>query len=206
MGKKSLFPVLVGVVYVNVDVSFWLFRFLFYFFSVFSSLSLLLFFAKNLQLSQHTLRTFSNDHVIPDLIFFCSALWITLGALFGMAVIWALLTCITRYVTDTLIAIFRKKAASSLAVQFHADPPPWSNWHFKLLVFEEEETRTTRRKTLDEGDSKHCWKTSVLSIASSLLPTFVLMLIKEIKIYMANWASEENENCVSDWFLKVPMK
>ena len=70
MGKKSLFPVLVGVVYVNVDVSFWLFRFLFYFFSVFSSLSLLLFFAKNLQLSQHTLRTFSNDHVIHDLIFF----------------------------------------------------------------------------------------------------------------------------------------
>ena len=124
-----------------------------------------------------------------------------------MAVIWALLTCITRYVTDTLIAIFRKKAASALAVQFHADPLPWSNWHFEQSVFEEEETRTTRRKTLvDEGDNKHCWKTSVLSIAPSLLPTFVLTLIKEIEIYMANWASEENENCVSDWFLKVPMK
>ena len=84
-----------------------------------------------------------------------------------MAVIWALLTCITRYVTDTLIAIFRKKAASALAVQFRADPLPWSNWHFELLVFEEEENRTTRRKTLDEGDNKLCWKTSVLSIAPS---------------------------------------
>ena len=127
MGKKSLFPVLVGVVYVNVDVSFWLFCFLFFFSVFFLLCRFLLFFARNLQLSQHTLRTFSNDHVIHDLIFFCSALWITLGALFGMAVIWALLTCITRYVTDTLIAIFRKKAASALAVQFHADPLPWSN-------------------------------------------------------------------------------
>ena len=70
MGKKSLFPVLVGVVYVNVDVSFWLFCFLFFFSVFFLLCRFLLFFARNLQLSQHTLRILSNDHVIHDLIFF----------------------------------------------------------------------------------------------------------------------------------------
>jgi len=77
--------------------AFVLFCFLvFFFFVVFDFLCL-----KDFHLFQHRLLTFLNEHLINGLIF-CSAIWITLGVLFGMAVIWALLTCITRFVTATL--------------------------------------------------------------------------------------------------------
>ena len=109
-----------------------------------------------------------------------------------MSVIWTLLTFITRYVTDTLYYnIWKGNRISFIGGQFHADPLTWSNWHLEILVFEEGENQRTRRKTLDEGEKQHCWKAFVLSIAPSLLSMFVLMLIKEIEIYMAIWSMKK---------------
>ena len=69
-----------------------------------------------------------------------------------MAVIWTLLTFITRYVTDTLYYnIWKGNRISFLGGQFHADPLTWSNWHLEILVFEEGENQRTRRKTLGAG-------------------------------------------------------
>ena len=105
-----------------------------------------------------------NEHLIDDLIF-CSAIWITLGVLFGMAVIWALLTCITRYVTATIFRYFERTPCQPELVFKQPGPLSWSNWHLEMLVCvergkpENPENNSQRRRE-PTTNSTHMWPES----------------------------------------------